>query len=169
MNQPRYKANETANAWRQRMDALLHAHHLDARFHADPAFHVVFVHDVADPWRRYQPLEIRRVPAEPPCFDFPMTTVAHLRPAGRFLHGDPRIWFHYPDWIPVRIHQDPMNVKRDKFSLGADGKEYAAPRFHADVMALVNIWSRNLLDQRWHLATPLDLAAEARLLTGDSP
>lgn len=65
--------------------------------------------------------------------------------------ADPDIIFDFETWMPVEITQAPVGVYRRKF-FERDGKQYADVSFHRDVMALVNVWAKNLRWQAWEKA-----------------
>lgn len=78
-------------------------------------------------------------------------SVAHYFEQNGDLMADPEIVVDLETWMPVEITQAPVGVYRRKF-FERDGKQYVDVSFHRDVMALVNVWAKNLRLQEWENA-----------------
>ena len=120
------------------IERILQAHGLLEDFNTNTEFHARFEKG------GYDPLVIERLGSE-------RVSVAHYFVQNGDLMADPDIVFDFETWCPIEITQAPVGVYRRKF-FERNGKQYVDVSFHRDVMALVNVWAKNLRFQAWENA-----------------
>lgn len=116
----------------QIITAFLRQHGLAEAFSTSEEFHM----HIENP--PYMPLVIERQGDE--------ISVAHYSELNGDAIRDPELTFHWPDWMPTSITQDPVGRYAEVF-VTENGQSMYRPKLLKELKSFASMWARNIQAQ----------------------